>query len=856
MRPPPALTIAWRQARDRWRDLLFFASAILLGAILVVGMSAAGRHWQRVMTAEARALLAADLRVSGSAPFDDWIARHLRRPGWILAPTRELTAMARAGDGRTVLVELKAVTSAYPLRGRVTLAGGATLDRLLPSGVVVEQVLLERLGAAVGDSLILGAASLPIAGVLEGEPDRATALFALGPRVLLSLEQLEQTGLVRFGSRVQHGVAVRLPADSDPAAEAARLTAVARETGLRVVTPGENQPFVQRFVRRFTVFLGLTALVTLLLGGVAIAGAVTTFLAEQRRTVAILKSLGASNATVTGAMALLLLLVALPPALGGAALGAALPWLLLRLTAGILPGGGLEYRPDPLLVGLGLVGTLGFVVPFALAPLLRLRRLSPGLLFTMKVAERLSSVEGGGRPPPSVKVRNPDRPDQTEPPRSERIWLLVGGLLALAGLAVARAGETPLGLGFVAACGAALLLLWVWGRGLLALLGRLRVAHPLWRHGLRVLTRTENDTLHQVMALGLAFTLMLTVALLQQRLQALIADSLPRKAPGFFFIDLQDSQVEAFRRTVARIAGDQATLRITPVVRGRLSAIDDRPAREAPPGEAWRFQREYVLTLAATPPPNNPLTAGRWWDPADPASALSVEDGMARALTLQPGQRLTFEIQGIPVTAPIANLRRVTWSDMDLNFFVIFSPAALAGVPVSHLATVTLPLDGEEALRQAVAREFPNVSAIRSREVMAAVGHLLRGLEGVTGLVGAGVGIGGLLVVAVTVAAGRRRRWLEETVMHLLGATRRELLVRAAAEWLLLGGLVATPAVLLAQAGVAGVTVGLLKEEGSWSPGPALAAWAGVWGVVTIVGVVASRLDRPRGHWRELTAEG
>src|SRR5262249_8239946 len=297
-----ARRLAWRQARGAWRHFVLLAACVALGVGALVGVGSFAATLDHTLAREAKALTGGDLELRAARPLDGETAAaltDLRANGAEVVIVRELVAMARAANGRALLVELKAPDAGYPLYGRMQ----TTPDRPLPSlladgGTVVHKETLERLGLRVGDSLTLGAATFTVRGVVDRGPDRSAGFVTLGPRVFIAADAVERTGLVQVGSRVRYRALVRLP---DALAARAAREAVARriaDPSVRVASYDEAQPGLRRFFTQLAGYLGLVGLASLLVGGIGVASSVATFVRRQAPTIAILKALGADSRTL------------------------------------------------------------------------------------------------------------------------------------------------------------------------------------------------------------------------------------------------------------------------------------------------------------------------------------------------------------------------------------------------------------------------------------------------------------------------------------------------------------------------------------------------------------------------------
>ncbi|MBF0461487.1 MAG: hypothetical protein HQL87_08830 [Magnetococcales bacterium] len=869
----------------------FFAAAIFLCVTVLVGVAAAAQFLQEAVEVNARQLLAADLRLqavvpippgegSGSLPtqVQHFAEQRLSGVGRLLAPSLEFTAMARVGEaGRSALVEVKAVGGDYPVRGRVQLDQDMPLARALADGgVVVEKTLLTRLGLAIGDTLVLGEAVFTIRAALTYEPDRITHLFSLGPRVLMALDQVVSTGLLQAGSRVTQVVSVRLAAGEEGAVVARTLRAAAQAAGMRLLTPDQSQPSVKRFIRHFALFLALTALLTLLVGGLAMTHAMAAYLRESWQTLAILKLLGAETRQVVALVLWAVWRMVWPACLAGGVVGIVWPGWLPSLLAGLFPAEAV-YHPS---WGLALAG-VGLGVLFSLlcaaGPLWWTRHVSPGRLFSSASLQRIEKKgwRGLGRrfsASPGVAARmlggllrgfapDPTRgvapgPHQGDNPpgplkmmdKNNLAVLLVLLCTACAATGIALwSGEIRFGKLFAFGLGGTLLLAWILAKLSLQALRLLTPRQFYWKGAIHALLRRDEHYGTVLMALGLGLGLVMATLFLEDHLHQQLLSRLPQRMPSFFFVDIQPNQIELFQATAHPFAAPQSdAIRLFPTVRGRLlnaaQSVEENPDQP----QSWRKAREYVLTATETIPTGNRLVAGEWWS-SPTALEASVEVEMAQELGLKVGDSLSFDIQGITITARIANLRAVRWSDLGLNFFVIFSPAVLQEVPVTYLASVVAPTEQEEALLVAMTDRLHNVTAIATRTVLEGVQGLLHQLARAIRCLGGAAVVAGLLVLGVSVAASRRRRSHEMALYRLIGATRAEVARLAAAEFILLGGLSAGMGVCIGQVITALAVEGLLHEGWTGNLWLTLVAFAGGASMVFLTGWIGSyrELGRP-----------
>jgi putative ABC transport system permease protein len=805
-----ALRLAWRQARGGRRHLTAVFACVALGVGALVAVGTLGAGLEATLAREAKALLGGDVELRAARPLpaeaDAAVAR-LATAGAHIVRMRELVGMARSlRNGASMLVELKAPSADYPLYGRLTTTPPAPLPSLLDGdGAVVQRDLLDRLGVRVGDRFVIGEATLTIRGIVETEPDRTASLVSLGPRVFLSPAALERSGLVAFGSRVRYRVLIGLPAGVAAGDTRATLAREVVDPGVRVAAYDEAQPGLRRFFSQLTTYLGLVGLASLLVGGIGVAAAVSAFVARQIPTIAALKALGAETRTLLAAYVIQTQAIALVAGLAGAALGVAVQPLLGAAVAGLVPFA-LESQPHAATLVRAVVMGLVVTLLCTWAPLEAVRAVPAWLILRRDV--ETSRRRGRGWP------------------------TLLPVVLGLAGLALWQAGSWKTGGIFVGACVAAMLGLLGLARGLMLLAGRLpRTRGLAWRQGLAALRRPGGHASRVVVALGMAAMLLVTIALLESVLTRQIDHEQQRQAPSFFFLDVQPDQRQAFTELIERQAGAPPVL--TPVVRGRLSAIgDERITREAVDrrktrGEEglWYFTREYVLTWADAPAAGNVLTRGRWWTAAEAAAGAraSVEETAARHLGVDVGSRLTFDVQGVPIEAEVTSIRHVDWQSLTTNFFVVLSPGALEGAPATWVATARVPADVEPTLQNAVVSAFPNVTAIPVRDVMERVAVVLGEIAVAVRLVALFTLGTGLVVMAGALAATRSQRLYESVVLRTLGATRGVVARGFAVEYGLLGAVAGIGGGLLATLLAWGVVHWVLDAPWSLDPTPLVA---------------------------------
>ena len=794
------IALAWRLARRELRGglqgFVVFLACLSLGvaAIATVGVINAGVV--DAVTRDAAALLGGDIRLETSnLPIAEDELAALIPPAARRSDAVRTNAMASGAEGRRVVVSLKAVDDAYPLYGEVELEPALNIQTALAGGgAVVEPGLLARLGVALGDQIQIGEATFTVRATMVREPDRLGGFISIGPRVMISLADLERTEVIVPGSLASYDYRFALPPGMDAAGLLEDLRRGHPDARWRARGTRDVQPQVTRFTDRLASYLAMAALTTLLIGGVGVALAIQNYLAGKTATIATLKCLGARSRLIFATYLLQVLVLAGIGVLAGLTIGQFAPWLLAAVLGPLLPIRViLDVYPLPLLVA-AACGLLTALV-FAIWPLARAREVSPAAMFRALVVppQRL--------PPPAVLVA------------------LGLSLVALGALAVFGVGHRRLALIFVAValCAAALLV----GLAFLVLRGVRSIGQrgsARVRIALANLCRPGAGAHGVIVALGAGLTVLTMVALLERNLAAELELRLPDRAPAVFFVDIQRDQLDRFQQVVNAVE-DAHALQITPVIRGRVVRIQGVPVDQTGI-DHWTLRRDRGLSYAAQQPQDTELVAGSWW-PADYAGPplVSIEDEVAEAYGVGIGDSLSFNVLGRVIEAKIASLRpEIDWSQGRLDFVFLFSPGVLEAAPHTFAAAVEVPQAQEAALLDQMAAALPNVTPITIREVVERVGEVLGNIRIAIGVVGGVTLLSGILVLAGAVAAARRRHLYEAVMLKVLGARRSDLLRIFALEYLGLGATAALVGGLVGTLGAAVIVVGLMDLEWTFAP--------------------------------------
>ncbi|WP_315924513.1 ABC transporter permease [Mesorhizobium sp. SP-1A] len=763
--------------RSGLSGFLIFIACIALGVGAIGGVNSVARSIAAGIADQGQTLLGGDLRFELNQREAD--ARELAFLKGLgeLAASAEMRSMARLVDGSDqALVEVKAVDDRYPLFGALRTEPALDRSNLFGEangvfGAAAPDLLFERLGLKVGDRIRLGSATFELRAVLVDEPDAISQGFAFAPRLLVSLEGLHASGLVQPGSLVEHSYKLKLPAGTSDAGIKAAVEEANRafpQAGWNVRTRANAAPALSSSIERFSQFLTLVGLTSLVVGGVGVANAVRAYLDGKRGVIATFKSLGASGGFVFGVYLIQILMIASIGIAAGLLIGVLMPFAAQAALKSLLPlPAATGVYPSALAVA-ALFGVLVTLL-FALLPLGRARDVPATALF------REVGLESRGWPRPAYLSAA----------------AAIG--IALAALAVLVADDRRIATIFVAATIASFLILRAVAWLVQWLARKSPVVHsvPL-RLAVGNIHRPGALTPSVVLSLGLGLTLLATLALIDGNLRRRIADSLPAQAPNFFFVDIQAADADRFASFLSQEAPGAEIQRV-PMLRGRVVALNGVEAQKVkvPPQGAWVLRGDRGITYSDSPPQNATLSAGKWWPKdysGEPLVSFSAEE--AAQIGLGIGDTVTVNVLGRNITARIASLRKVQWETMGINFVMVFSPNAFRGAPHSWLATLAMKdatPAGEARVLNAVTREFPTVTTVRVKDALDIVNRLVSQLGVAIRAAAAVALVASVLVLAGALAAGNRGRMHDAIVLKMLGATRRTLIAAFALEYLLIG---------------------------------------------------------------------
>jgi putative ABC transport system permease protein len=785
-----AAKIAAREMHSSRGKFFFVILSVAIGVAALTGVRGFSASFRTALLNRARSIMAADLSArmfQQPTPEQQKGLDEIAAGGVEITPVTELLSMASSAKTLDpLLVSLKGVDPAmYPFYGEVELGPAAPLKTMLtPETVVVADDLLVRLNMKVGDQLKIGTQFFRIASVVVNEPDRLSSTFAAGPRVLISREGLEASGLLAPGSRAGQRFLFKVPKPRSGAAISdkavadlkARLEKLLPEA--QVIDYRETNPALTQGLDRATSLLSLMSLVALVLGAIGVAMAMRAHLQQRLDTIAIMKSLGARSGQVIKIYLLQTLLLGAAGGVLGVGLGVGVqlsfPYLLAKL---IHVDTELHVQLSTVFTGLavGILTTLLFTLP----PLLDIRAVRPILILRRAV-------------------------DDSEDPFVAGIWRKVtknvaqigAAVLILAGLAAIATTLSDsvvvgqvFSLGLVGVLGVLLCASAAVLAGLRFFLSKTRLHLPSSvRHGLANLYRPGNPSAALLAALGMGVMQIMTVYLVQRAVVSELHISAAPNLPNVFLIDITNSEIGGVRTLLKAQHSVTAEPEMLPVVSSRVIDIDGVPANEAKlKNFPKRMLRSISLTWSATAPPGTKVVEGKWWAAGEKGPVVAVEQRVSQRLGVHVGSHIRFAAQDTQIVATVVALTKADGQHAYSRAEFILPQAPLAGLPVVWYGGVHVDPAHVGELQRALYAAYPTVTVINVAQALETVRAVVIQITYVIQFLAAFSIFAGVIILASSIAGTRYRRIREVVVLKTLGATRRRIATVFSIEFAVLG---------------------------------------------------------------------
>ena len=795
--------MAWRDSRRNLGRLILFMSSIVIGIGALVAINSFGDNLRYQIEAEAKELLGADLEVESQTPIPDDIALFFDSLGFEISAEISCASMVLfPKNGGTRLINVRAVESSFPFYGSIeTQPEDVARTLALSQKALVDQTLLMQFDASVGDSVKVGELTFGIAGSVLSVPGQAAITTTVAPPVFIPFRMMEESGLMRKGSRINYLLHVKYPEGIDQTFFDEIVKPRLETTQLQFDDVAKRKQELGDAYADLTGFLNLTAFIALLLGCIGVASSVHIYMKEKVQSVAVLRCLGASGKESMAIFLIQILIMGVIGSLMGSILGTAVQYYLPALFGDFLPIE-VDFRLSSTAILEGLALGIVSSVLFALFPLLRIRRISP--LRAIRIS--------------------------FEDQESDRLPYLVFGLilgfivffswLQLGALNQALYFSAGLLLSFALLAGVAQLIIWL-----------VRKYFPtgasfLLRQSLANLYRPNNQTLILVVTIGLGTALITTLFLSQGMLVDKVRfSSTSTDRPNMVLFDIQTNQLpsvkEILRSYNLEIMGE------VPIVTMRLHELMGRSVGELRADtvtgvKSWVLDREYRVSYRDSLTESETILSGAWYPrvekPGDPIY-ISLEEGLAKDMAAGVGDEMRFNVQGAVLNTVVGSIRKVDWQRMQTNFLVVFPEGVLEEAPKFHVMLARFDSTAQSAvLQRSVVQEFPNISIIDLNLILQTVDSVLGKVSFVIRFMAFFSILTGLLVLTGSVIVSKYQRIQESVLLRTLGASRAQIFKINILEYFLLGSIAAFTGILIALG--AGWALAYFSFDSDFRPDP------------------------------------
>ena len=762
------LKLCWYESRHIQMRLVFLA--VLLAVLSMATIGLLTDRITKVLTQQSNELLGADLLISSSRPIPKPWHQQSQAALLQVAHFQEFPSVL-VGPEETVLVEVKAVSQNYPLRGQLIInqgQGTVASQAIPPPGQAwVEKTLLRKLGIVLGQPVSLGQSSFVVTAVIEQEPDRGGNFFALAPRIMINELDLAATNLIGQGSRVRYRL---LLAGSEQAlSDYKKWLTPQLGSHYRLQSVRDSRPEISTTLARAESFLGLSLLVTILLSAVAMWSAIKNWVNQSMISTAVMRTLGLTRWQIVTLYLVQLFVLSLLACIGATVLAMALQEVLAAqlhsLFAIPLPPANLA-----LVLWSGVLG-VSLVMAFAVPAYWRLASVSPvRVLRTM--------------------------PQQIQPLRGA----LVCGAVVLGLLLYTLVQNFKLIILSLVALACGLLLLMALARLMLWGLYQVRNHCPVVTNlGINALFRHRRETMIAISVFGLSFFFLTLLTLVRGDLINQWRAHLPPRTPNTFLINIQPHEVDS----LAYWLSEQGLSDITyyPTIRARLVSIngDQISVDDMQSVRAKRMlRREFNLSWSHLLPGHNQLSDGQWWDNGA-IPQWSVEQGIANTLGVKIGDTLGYDASGTLIQGRISSIREVNWGSFKINFFVIGTQSMFNSLPTRYISSFYLP-ENKNHLMDALVRHYPAVTVLDVQALMGRVRGVIDKIAYVADITFLFTLSASILLVAAMTLSTRHLRQHENALMRAIGLTQRSLNQSQLTEVLFIGLCAGLSAVLLSNA--------------------------------------------------------
>jgi putative ABC transport system permease protein len=780
------LQMAWRDSRKNRSRLFLFISAIIFGIAAIVAIYSFGYNVAKDVDNQAATLIGADLSITSTKPVEASMQPLLGSLGDRRSQERSFASMIYfPKNGGTRLVQIRALQGEFPYYGSLeTTPTAAGTDFRDGKKALVDQTLLLQFNARVGDSIKVGHVTFLIAGALNKAPGQTGIMAGIAPIVYIPLQYLPQTGLMQKGSRISYEYYYKFDHNVNVTKLVNGMETRLEKAGLNYDTIDTRKETTGRSFEDLTRFLALVGFIALLLGCVGVASAVHIYIREKIASIAVMRCLGVRSTQAFVIYLVQIISIGFIGAVIGSVLGSVIEHLLPVVFKDFLPIT-VSTNTSWLAIGQGILLGVVISVLFALLPLIAIRNISP--LNTLRISYENINL-----------LRDPLR---------WLVYVLIVGFIIV--FSYIQLDSWPSSIFFTLGILIAFLILTLTAR-LLMWLAKMALSNSwsyLWRQGFANLYRPNNQTIILIVSIGLSTTFICTLFFIQSLLVKQVSLSAAANSANMILFDIQTSQKKQLTDLTEHY--HLPVIQQVPVVTMRINTVNGKTAAQVKKDTASQtsphlFANEFRATYRDTLTPNEKIVSGEWQGKAAAGAMvpISVEERFAKHNHLKIGDHIEFNVQGSPVETIVASTRSVNWNKMQTNFLVVFPAGVLEDAPQFYAMLTRVPGNQVSArYQQAVVKQFPNVSILDLGQLLSVLDDLLDKLGDIIEFMSAFSILTGIVVLIASVRISKYQRIQESVLLRTMGASRRQIMVISALEYLFLGTISALAAILLAFAG-------------------------------------------------------
>lgn len=820
------LKMAWRDSRKNRSRLFLFMSSIVLGIGALVAINSFGDNLTAQINSEAKELLGADLEIESRSPIPDSLKQFLSELEVTQSEELSFASMVYfPKDGGTRLINVRAVEGNYPFYGEIITSPATAANTFYEEQTaLVDQSLMLQFNAKTGDSVRVGNSTFLIEGEINKTPGQSAITTTVAPPVFVPLSQLEATGLLQTGSRINYKLYIKFPEGVESKTffkEKIELRLEKEE--VRYDDVEERKEELGDAYSDLTGFLNLTAFIALLLGCMGVASSVQVYVKEKVQSVAILRCIGASSSQGVWIYLIQIAFMSLIGSLIGAGLGTIIQFYLPQLFQDFLPFDiELAISVSAILQGIA-IGVITAIL-FALFPLLQIRKISP-----LKVLRA------------SFESAEKDRSKYL-------VYLLV--ILFIFGFSFSQLRDWQDAVVFTTGLIVATLILFGVGR---LIIWAVRKYFPsgssfVVRQGLANLYRPNNQTLILVITIGLGTALITTLFLSQDLLLDKVKLSSSANQPNMVLFDIQSHQVNEL--TEMTQSDSLPVIQQVPIVTMRLSSLNGVGVEQIKKDTAtdirdWILNREYRVTYRDSLIDSETLVAGKYdgvVENANDSIFISLEKGVAEDMKVNIGDPITFNVQGAPIKTYVGSLREIDWQRVQTNFLVLFPEGVLEEAPKFHvLLTHYNNVKQSAAFQQKVVKKFPNISIIDLDLILATLDEVLGKISFIIQFMAFFSIITGIIVLIGSVSISKFQRIQEAVLLRTIGASRKQIIRINMMEYFFLGSIASLTGIFIAI--LSAWALAYFSFETAFVPNfaGALVSYLAITGLTVLIGLLNSR---------------